>query len=123
MSKYCGLVVLLTLLCAAGSQAGSAALSGQASEMPILAEECLPGSAQPLGAANTQEAALLPSLPGMTPEPMPLFPWICGNCSQPACLDLYEGAECTVGSYTGTCYASFATLCSTNPKRYYCGCF
>ncbi len=120
MSKPCGLMVILSLLCISGSQSVFAA-PGQAPEMPMGVEECPLASV--LGASNAQEATMLPSLPGMTPKPMPLFPWICGDCSQEACLDLYEGADCTVGSYTGTCYASFATLCSTTPKRYYCGCF
>jgi hypothetical protein len=123
MSKPCGLMVLLSLFCISGSQSGFAAPGGQAPEMLMVVEECPPISAQPLGAANALEAALLPSLPGMTPKPMPLFPWICGDCSEPACLDLYEGAECTLGYSTGTCYASFATLCSTSPRRYYCACF
>ncbi len=127
MSKPFGLMVLLSLFCMSDSQAGTAvpAMPGdQASEMTRVAGECPSGSAQPLGAANAVEAAKLPSLFGMMPKPMPLFPWLCGNCSETPCLDLYEGADCTtVGGSPGTCYASFATLCSTNPKRYYCACF
>lgn len=121
MSKSCGLIVLLSLICMSGSQSGFAAPFGQDPEVPRVVEACPLQSA--IGVSNAQEAVMLPSLPGMTPKPMPLFPWLCGNCSEPACLDLYEGADCTVESYTGTCYASFATLCSTSPKRYYCGCF
>ena len=122
MSKSCVLVVLLSLFCMSGSQSGSAAPGGQAPEMPLVVKECPLRSAQPVGSANAREAALLPSLSGMTPKPMPHFPWICGDCSESACIDLYEGAECTEGYYTGICYASFATMCSTSPIRYYCMC-
>lgn len=125
MSKRGGLMVLfLSLPCVLGAQPGAVAPGGQQiAEMPPLVEECPAVSSQPPGPADAQEAALLPRLPGAAPNRMPTFPWICGSCSAPACQDLYEGAECTVGTSTGTCYASFATLCSTNPKRYYCDCF
>jgi hypothetical protein len=123
MSKPFGLTVLLCLVCLLSSQSAFARPAGQSPQLSLASEECPQPSDLTLFAADAPDATHLPSVPGMTPKPIPLFPWICGNCSQPACLDLYEGADCDMGSYTGTCYASFATLCSTTPKRYYCGCF
>jgi hypothetical protein len=123
MNARCGWTALASLFFVFSAQAATA---GQDDSIPSFlapTSDCAASTAQPAGEAPEATGASLPALPGQAPRPMPLFPWICGNCSQEACLDLYEGAECTVGSYTGTCYASFATLCSTMPKRYYCGCF
>lgn len=115
-------VVLILLLSAAGGRAAERILPPGASASSVFGAlgGCPQQPSQSLVPTDSFDLVLLPAIPGATPKPMPLFPWLCGACSQEECLDLYNGAPCEIGAYVGTCYIS--APCSP-PPFHYCGCY
>jgi hypothetical protein len=119
MVKRCGGFVVLSLLAVLCSRQVFAQSGPQS---PLVSSNCAAGALQAVAAPALLEGVLTPSLPGLTPSPVPRATYLCGACSQADCGGQFEGDTCTFGSFTGTCWASFSTICSTHPTRYYCGC-
>jgi hypothetical protein len=92
-----------------------------AQQSPLLGSECPQALATPADTAPPTLLPELPVLPGMTPQPLQNATYICGACSQAACVGLLSDDECTLGTYVGRCVVSSAWTCETAPRKY-CAC-
>lgn len=86
---------------------------------PLISPDC--SARSPRTMASPLDGVLIPDLPGLAPNPSPRIIYLCGACSEGDCDGELEGAPCTDGGITGTCYAS-TIFCGAGPRRY-CGCF